>query len=85
MLIGFANFSHFGNKDYNRPQLTTDEIEIVKDYDNATYYNDYVINQIISLFEQEEAIVIYLSDHGEECFDEINTFICAAVKFTARV
>lgn len=68
------HFSHFGLNDYHRPQLTTDEIEIVKDYDNATYYNDYVTNQIISQFEKEDAIVIYLSDHGEECFDEINTF-----------
>ena len=39
------------------------------DYDNATLYNDSVVDEIIRRFEHEDAIVIYMPDHGEECFN----------------
>lgn len=41
---------------------------ILAQYDNATYYNDYVVTEIISRFEKEESVVIYLSDHGFDLF-----------------
>lgn len=68
------SFSIFNKNSYSRPDLTDEEIQILSDYDNATRYNDYVINQIIKIFEKDNAIIIYLPDHGEECFDEIKTF-----------
>ena len=37
-------------------------------YDNATRYNDSIVNQIITRFEDEEAVIIYVPDHGEECY-----------------
>ena len=40
----------------------------IADYDNATLYNDIVLSKIVDLFRQQEAIVIYLSDHGEDCY-----------------
>lgn len=46
-----------------------DEKEIVAQYDNAVLYNDYVINEIIKIYEDKESIVIYLPDHGEEVYD----------------
>lgn len=44
--------------------------EIVAQYDNALYYNDYIVNHIIDTFRDEEAIVIYVPDHGEAVYDE---------------
>jgi heptose-I-phosphate ethanolaminephosphotransferase len=43
--------------------------QIVADYDNATRYNDDVIARICDYFKDQDAIVIYVSDHGEEVFD----------------
>ena len=68
-----TNFSVIKTKDYKRDDLTNDQLRIVKDYDNATRYNDYIVDQIIKLFEQKDAIVIYMPDHGDECFDQIKT------------
>ena len=39
------------------------------EYDNAVLYNDYIVNAIIKRFEDKNAIVIYISDHGEEVYD----------------
>ena len=36
----------------------------MSEYDNATLYNDFVVCEIIKLFEEKEAIVFYFSDHG---------------------
>lgn len=41
----------------------------ISSYDNAVLYNDYVVNKIISNFKDEESIIIYISDHGEEVYD----------------
>lgn len=38
-------------------------------YDNASLYNDYVINRIISLFKNSNTLLVYFSDHGEEIYD----------------
>lgn len=63
----------FSTQDYaKRTDLSDSEKQIVADYDNATRYNDYVLNEIIRRFEEKDAIVIYMPDHGEECYDEIH-------------
>ena len=38
-------------------------------YDNAVLYDDAIIDQIIQRFEGEDALVIFISDHGEEVYD----------------
>lgn len=48
--------------------------EIMANYDNSILYTDYVLNEIIKNFSQEDAIILYISDHGEELFNEINNF-----------
>lgn len=45
-----------------------DQREILAAYDNSVLYNDYVVYSIIKEFEKEEAIIIYLSDHGLDVF-----------------
>lgn len=63
----------FNADDYlERANLDNVERQLVADYDNATYYNDYVVDEIIRRFENENSIVIYMPDHGEECYDEIH-------------
>lgn len=39
-------------------------------YDNAVLYNDHIVNQIIEQVKNFDAIVIYVSDHGEDVYDE---------------
>lgn len=38
-------------------------------YDNATRYNDAVMGKIFDMFKNENAVIIYFSDHGEEVYD----------------
>lgn len=38
-------------------------------YFNAVFYNDYVVSEIFKRFSNEDSIVIYLSDHGEEVYE----------------
>ena len=59
---------------YHRGDLKTEEREILSEYDNATRYNDDVLRMIIEKFKETNTIILYLSDHGEECYDEIHTF-----------
>ena len=44
------------------------------DYDNTILYNDYVIDKIIQRFEDKDAIIIYISDHGDEVMEDRNFF-----------
>lgn len=63
----------FKVNDYSsRTDLNDKERQIVADYDNATLYNDDVIEMILNRFEREDAVVIYMPDHGEECYDELH-------------
>ena len=40
-------------------------------YDNATHYNDMVLDSLLCLYQQENAIVLFVADHGEEVYDEL--------------
>lgn len=67
------DYKVFRTLDYkDRKDLNESEKQLVADYDNATYYNDIVVDSIIKLFEKDNAIVIYMPDHGEECYDELH-------------
>ncbi|WP_081783611.1 phosphoethanolamine transferase [Xylanibacter brevis] len=62
-----AVFSHLH---YSDRRLGKDAVETVMHYDNATRYNDNVLDKVIAMYSDEEALVIFVSDHGEEVFDE---------------
>lgn len=49
--------------------LNDEKKEAIAHYDNATYYNDYVLSQIIEQEKGNNTIIVYLSDHGEEIYD----------------
>lgn len=60
----------FKTADYNdRKGLSNSEKQTVAHYDNAVRYNDHVKEQLIKTLYDKDAIVIFLSDHGEEVFD----------------
>ena len=62
-------FGVFKADDYSSKLLTKNQKTTIADYDNATLYNDYVIDEIIKIFEREDCILFYFSDHGEEVYD----------------
>lgn len=59
----------FTHHDIQRRDLTQSQRETVAHYDNATRWNDEVINRILRNFANEDAVVVYFSDHGEEVYD----------------
>lgn len=69
---------HFRGDDYKemKPHLNPRERTTLADYDNAILYNDSVVDQIIRRFENREAIVLYVPDHGEECYEGDLHFFC---------
>lgn len=69
---------HFWASSYEdkRPDLTPKQRQVLSHYDNATLYNDSIVHQIVTRFSKQDAIVIYMPDHGEECYEENRGFIC---------
>ena len=79
-------FERFKSEDYDSQFFSREKREIMAHYDNATIYNDYVLNEIIKKFEQCNCCVVYLSDHGEEVF-ELGDFMghgCASMRKDIR-
>lgn len=59
-------FSKFNESDYLdklKHQRST-----LAAYDNSILYNDSIVYEIIQLFKDKEAIIIYLSDHGLDVY-----------------
>lgn len=63
------SFQKFGSEDItghgNDPRIR----QTIAEYDNSILYNDFVNDSILHRFEDKEAIVFILSDHGEEVYD----------------
>lgn len=64
------SFAWFSAKDIKRKDLNESQRQKVADYDNAVLYNDKVMDDIIKCFEQQDAVLIYFSDHGEQVYDD---------------
>ena len=64
-----SDFAFFTIEDIKRDDLNESEKQRVAEYDNATRYNDYVMQMIIDEFRTNDAVLIYFSDHGENIFD----------------
>lgn len=76
----------------NDKYLTNQKKQRIADYDNATYYNDWVLNRITDLFKSTNSILLYFSDHGDEVYDyrdqfgrEFGTFTPNKLKFQFEV
>lgn len=68
----------FKKEDYvkAKPNLNDRERQTLADYDNSILYNDSVVAAIVKQFIDDDAIVIYTSDHGEECYEGDMHFFC---------
>ena len=62
---GFGKFSEADIK----AKLTSDQKKVVAYYDNSVLYNDFVINEIFKIFSTEDSLIVYLSDHGENLYE----------------
>lgn len=63
------NFAHFSSKDVK----STNGKKIIAEYSNALLYTDFVLDEIIKRFENEDSIIIYISDHGDDVYDFSST------------
>ena len=63
------SFSYFKGSDIPREDLDEQERETVAEYDNATRYHDMVVGMILDAFREQDAVVVYLSDHGDNIYD----------------
>lgn len=66
------NKAKFSKKDYpfrKEKWITPDKLQTISDYDNSILYNDYVLHLVFDKFKNTNAIVIFVSDHGEEVYD----------------
>lgn len=68
-------FAKFKGRD-QAPDWVKDgnELDAYNSYDNAVLFNDHVVSTLIDLTSQQSqnknSLLLYLSDHGEEVFDE---------------
>ncbi len=62
---GFGKFSAADVK----AKLTSDQKKVVAYYDNSVLYNDFVINEIFKIFSADDSLIVYLSDHGENLYE----------------
>ena len=60
-----ADSIHFRKESW----LTPDMRKEIAYYDNATRYNDDVIRQLTTLYQDQKTVMVYFSDHGEEVYD----------------
>lgn len=61
-----SSFQKFDKQDYGGMEHG----DVVAHYDNANLYNDYVLNEIIKKFENDDVLLVYFSDHGEEVYEQ---------------
>lgn len=61
-----------------RPDIAGDHYRrrMIAAYDNACLYNDSIVTHIVKRFEDKDAIVVYMPDHGEEIFEPGRDIIC---------
>lgn len=62
-----AEFEKFSARDEDKPEESWRQG--TAEYDNAVLYNDFIVDEIIRRFEDKNAVLIYISDHGEEVYE----------------
>ena len=60
----------FTPDDYNYPLSTSEIPTIINSYDNTVLYTDKVISAAIDLLRKKNAVLLYVSDHGESLGEE---------------
>ena len=63
------DFSIFKADDYDKARYTYDQRMQLAAYDNSCLYTDFLLQQVIDKYKERDAIMFYLSDHGEELYE----------------
>lgn len=66
------SFSLFSADDYS--DSPSNQRETLSQYDNATLYNDFVVNSIIGKYQNKNAVVFYFSDHALDIFESSSNY-----------
>lgn len=61
------NFKIFESEDYSSANEYYNS-KTLAEYDNSIFYNDFVVNSIITCYQNSNSLVIYLSDHALDLF-----------------
>ena len=61
-------FDVFNPEDYKN-SAKENQRQTLAYYDNATLYNDFIVNSIIDRYKDSDAVVFYVPDHGLDMFD----------------
>lgn len=64
-----SKFNVFTKDSVKRNDIDGRRKSQIAHYDNATLYNDWVVNGVMERFNDKNAVILYLSDHGEELYD----------------
>ena len=59
-------FKHFKASDIKEEGFQDNQKATLANYLNTILYTDYIMNEIINRFKDKDAILVYISDHGEE-------------------
>lgn len=59
-------WSHFKEEDYQGAE-SRQRYDLAT-YDNSVLYNDYVVREVIRFFENDDSLIIYLSDHSLDIY-----------------
>ena len=60
----------FSLDNYADKDLEVEDKLILMQYDKATHYDDLVLDSILTMYQNEDAIVLFVADHGEEVYDD---------------
>jgi heptose-I-phosphate ethanolaminephosphotransferase len=57
---------------FNKVPSTNHKVNLLREYDNAVKYNDYILFNVLSMLKKQkgEKSFIMFSDHGESLFDK---------------
>ena len=68
-------FKHFSPSQVNTDWGGENGKNITADYENAVYYNDYVVDSLFKMFDHQDMVAIYFADHGEEVYNWRDKFM----------
>ena len=76
------NYSRFQEEDYEA--LPVHQRQTVAEYDNSVLYNDSVVYELMNLYKDKSAVVIYMSDHSIDIYEGTDSYVGHALKNNAK-
>lgn len=68
------NRAHFTVADYaHRNDLTPAQRQVVAHYDNCTLYQDSITGALFDRYRDQDVVIVFVSDHGENVYDDGKT------------